>query len=204
MKLILAIILLSAVYTIQKYLYRKYWNKGLLTEVRFSRDYIECGESAELIEVVSNDKTLPLPVFHMKFSVDKSLIFEDRANSQITDLYHKNELFSILGHQKITRKLEFTGSARGVVSINNASVLVKDFFMTEVYACKMNHSDVIYIFPKKIKQSPRFSLAQNRLCIKIFLRDSLPDVRLKTLYPFSYPMSPDESIRNIVFSSFKW
>ena len=150
MKLILAIILLSVVYSLQKYLYRKYWNKGLDTEVRFSRDYIECGESAELIEVVTNDKTLPLPVFHMKFSVDKSLIFADRANSQITDLYHKNELFSILGHQKITRKLEFTGSARGVVSINNASVLVKDFFMTEVYACKMDHSDVIYIFPKKI------------------------------------------------------
>ena len=58
MKLILAIILLSAVYSLQKSLYRKYWNKGLETEVRFSRDYIECGESAELIEVVSNDKTL--------------------------------------------------------------------------------------------------------------------------------------------------
>ena len=150
MKLILAVILLAVVYSVQRYLYSKYWDKGLDTEVRFSRDYIECGESAELIEVVTNDKTLPLPVFHMKFSVDKSLIFNDRANSQITDLYHKNELFSILGHQKITRKLEFVGSARGVVSINNASILVKDFFLTEVYACKMEHSDVIYIFPKKI------------------------------------------------------
>ena len=151
MKLIMAVLLLAGVYFIQKYLYRKYWDRGLETEVRFSRDYIECGEKAELIEIVSNDKFLPLPVFHLKFSVDKSLRFIDKSNSKVTDLYHKNELFSILGHQKITRRLEFKGTARGVVGVNNASILVRDFFMTDTYASKMFHSDVIYVFPQKLR-----------------------------------------------------
>ena len=150
MKLVVAVLILLLVYVLQKYLYSKYWDKGLETEVKFSRDYIECGESAELIEIVTNDKFLPLPVFHLKFSVDKSLKFYDKSNSNVTDLYHKNELFSILGHQRITRKLQFEGSARGVMGVNNASIIVRDFFMTDTYAHKMRHSDTIYVFPKKL------------------------------------------------------
>lgn len=150
MKLAVAVTLLITIYFTQKYLYRKYWSKGLDTEVSFSRDYIECGESAELIEVVTNDKLLPLPVFHLKFSVDKSLRFIDTENSNVTDLYHKNELFSILGHQRITRRLQFVGTGRGVVGVNNASILVRDFFMRDTYAAKMRHLDVIYVFPRKI------------------------------------------------------
>ena len=150
MKLILAVIILAFVYFFQKSIYRKYWRKGLETEVSFSRDFIECGESAELIEVVTNNKAMPLPIFHMKFSIDKSLKFAESVNATTTDLYHKNELFSILGHQRITRRHEFTGSARGIVAVNNASILVRDFFMTGSYAMRMDHEDVIYVFPKKI------------------------------------------------------
>ena len=169
MRLVVAVILLTIIYLIQKFLFMRYWNKGLDTEVSFSRDYIECGESAELIEVVSNDKFLPLPVFHLKFSVDKSLKFLDKTNSNVTDLYHKNELFSILGHQRITRRLTFTGTSRGVVGVNNASILVRDFFMLRSYACKMNHSDVIYVFPKKLN-SDRF---------KVFFRGIMGEIESK-------------------------
>lgn len=157
MKLVAAAILIVIVYCAQKVLYRRMWQKGLDTEVRFSRDYIECGERAELIEIVTNDKSMPLPVFHLKFSVDRSLKFTDTTNSNITDLYHKNELFSILGHQRITRRLEFEGSERGIFGVNNASMLVRDFFMTDSFAKKMKHSDIIYVFPRKLN-TERFKL----------------------------------------------
>jgi len=150
MKLVVAAIVFILIYVVQKYLFGKYWFRGLESEVHFSRDYIECGESADLIEVVTNDKVMPLPVFHLKFSVDKSLIFNDTANSNVTDLYHKNELFSVMGFQRITRRLTFVGSARGTFSINNASILVRDYFMTDNYAAKLRESDVIYVFPRKL------------------------------------------------------
>ncbi len=150
MKLVGAVIILLVMYVIQKVLYKKYWNKSLEMSMSFSRDFIECGESAELIEVISNDKLLPLPVFNLKFSVDKRLSFLDTENSSVTDLYHKNEVFSIMGHQRITRRLKFTGLDRGVVGINNASILVHDLFMTDNYASKISHTDVIYVFPKKL------------------------------------------------------
>ncbi|MBO4591159.1 MAG: DUF58 domain-containing protein [Eubacterium sp.] len=151
MKVIAAIIMLTIIYTIQRVVFQKYWNKNLELNMGFSRDYIECGESAELVEVVTNDKFLPLPSFHLKFSVDKSLLFDDKENSVVTDLYHKNEVFSILGHQRITRRLSFVGSKRGVFGVHNANIIVHDYFMTKQYAGSTTDTDYIYIFPKKLK-----------------------------------------------------
>ena len=74
----------------------------------------------------------------------------DTANSNVTDLYHKNELFSMLGHQRVTRRLSFMGSSRGTYAIKNASILVRDYFMTGNYAAKLRYNDIIYVFPKKI------------------------------------------------------
>ena len=172
MKLVSTVVILIICYMIQKILFMKYWQKGLDAEVHFSRDYIECGESAEIVEVISNDKFLPLPVFHMKFSVDKSLVFDNLENSRITDLYHKNELFSVMGHQRITRKHSFTGTRRGIVSVNNASVLVRDYFMTESYAALVYHSDVIYVFPRKIR-TDKFEMFFSGMLGEIETRRSL-------------------------------
>ncbi|MBR6402856.1 MAG: DUF58 domain-containing protein [Eubacterium sp.] len=155
MKVIAAIIMLTIIYTIQRVVFQKNWKKNLELNMGFSRDYIECGERADLVEVVTNDKFLPLPSFHLKFSVDKSLIFDDKDNSAITDLYHKNEVFSILGHQRITRRLSFVGSKRGVFGVHNANIIVHDYFMTKQYAGSTTDTDYIYIFPKKL-QTERF------------------------------------------------
>lgn len=157
MKVIAAIIMLLTIYTIQRYLFRKYWSKNLDLDMCFSRDFIECGERADLVEVVTNDKFLPLPSFHLKFSVDKSLIFDDKDNSAVTDYYHKNEVFSVLGHQKITRKLSFMGTRRGVFGVHNANVIVHDYFMLKQYAGSMRNTDYIYVFPKKIA-TERFNI----------------------------------------------
>ncbi len=169
MKLVSAVIILAICYLVQKALYRKYWMKGLGADISFSRDFIECGESAELIEVVTNDKFLPLPAFHLKFSVDKSLKFDDIVNSKVTDLYHKNELFTIMGHQRITRRLSFTGTMRGVVGVNNASILVRNLFMTDVYAARVPHTDRLYVFPAKLRND-RF---------KMFFRGIIGEVEAK-------------------------
>ena len=150
MKILAAIIMLAIVYTIQNILFRNNWYKNLDLDMGFSRDYIECGERADLLEVITNDKFLPLPVFHLKFSVDKSLIFDNLFNSTVTDYYHKSEVFSILGHQKLTRKHSFMGTRRGVFYVHNANFIVHDYFMVKKYAGKMRNTDSIYVFPKKI------------------------------------------------------
>jgi len=150
MKIITATVVLFIFYMVQKLLYRYYWYRGLDVDCRFDREYIECGEKACLIETIENDKVLPLPVFHVKFSIDKSLVFTEKENAVVTDYYHKNEVFSVLGHQRVTRRLEFTGTRRGVMSIQNLSVLVKDLFMTDQEGAMLPAPDSIYVYPAKL------------------------------------------------------
>ena len=172
MKFIAAVIILTITYFVQKMLFSKYWNRGLETDVYFNRDFVECGENAELVEIVTNRKALPLPVFHLKFSVDKSLKFLDNDNSMVTDKFHKNEVFAVMGHQRITRKHLFTATLRGVVGISDASVLVKDYFMTGSYATKAYCHDTIYVFPKKIN-TERFNLSFRGIYGEIEARRSI-------------------------------
>ena len=163
MHLVLIVVIIGLIYFIQERLYRKYWKRGLRTSLCFSKEYMECGEEAELIEEIENDKTLPLPVFHFKFSVDRALRFEDMENSVVTDYYHRNEVFSILGHQRIRRSLTFRSSERGHFRVESVNVMVRDFFMSRLFAYT-NREDVgIYVFPEKIDADRIASLTRGRI-----------------------------------------
>ena len=96
MKLVVAALLIGILYLLQKRVYKKYWNKNLTCDLEFDRDYMECGDHGVLLETVTNDKFLPLPVFHLKFSVDRSFHFLDMVNASVTDNYHKNEAFTLI------------------------------------------------------------------------------------------------------------
>ena len=151
MKLLTATIIILVIYVVQKVLYFRLWDKNLESSCRFSKDYIECGESAELKLVVSNAKRLPLPVFQLKFSVDKALNFNDMENAAVTDRYHKSEVFTLMGYQKVTRTISFEGTRRCVAAVDNVSMIVKDFFMSATYADAVDTKDYIYVFPKKFR-----------------------------------------------------
>ncbi len=163
MHLILIVSLIGIIYFIQERLYRKYWKKGLRTGLTFSREYMECGEEAELALEIENDKALPLPVFHYKFSVDRALRFRDMENSVVTDFYHRNDVFSILGHQKIRRTLEFSGSERGHFRVESVNIMVRDFFMLRLFAMNKKEDVGIYVFPKKIDVERLMSLTRGRV-----------------------------------------
>ena len=48
MKLIVITVILVAVYIIQREIYNTYWNRKLTTSLKFSKEYLECGEKAKL------------------------------------------------------------------------------------------------------------------------------------------------------------
>ena len=91
-------------------MYRRRWDSGLLAKLSFDKNHLECGEEAALMVEIENRKLLPLPVFHLKYSVDRSFRFVDNDNSAVTDLYYKNDAFSVIGNQKITRRHLFHGT----------------------------------------------------------------------------------------------
>lgn len=150
MKLLSAVIILIAIYIFQKVLYRKNWDRELSAELSFSKNHMECGEKAELLEVISNNKLLPLPVFHFKFSLDRSLVFENMENASVTDRFHKNEIFSVMGREKVTRRMSFRAEKRGIFQVESASILVRDFFLTSTFAKMVECRSSLMVFPSKL------------------------------------------------------
>ena len=134
-------------------MYRRRWDSGLLAKLSFDKNHLECGEEAVLMVEIENRKLLPLPVFHLKYSVDRSFRFVDNDNSAVTDLYYKNDAFSVLGNQKITRRHLFHGTKRGVYNIPSCTVHVKDFFLISTFAKQLEQKSLLYVFPKKVRSS---------------------------------------------------
>ena len=151
MKLLLTVSVIILVYVLQKSIFRRCWDKKLSARIDFDKEYIECGESAHLYEHISNEKLLPLPIFHMKFSIDKSFVFDVSDNCAVSDMFHRTDTFSIMGNQSIERTLGFKAKKRGFYGIERESILVKDFFLIDTYARSIPPTAYVYVFPKKMQ-----------------------------------------------------
>lgn len=150
MQLIIAIAIAAVLYGLQQRIYRNMWNKKLNIDIGFQDTYIKTGEKSSIVEVINNDKFLPLPVLHVKFSTSRSFKFEDKENAVVTDKYHRNDVFSVMGNKKVTRILQFTAEKRGFFTITGVNIIAKDFFMTKTFARNIPNYSEIYVFPKKL------------------------------------------------------
>lgn len=151
MRIIIAIFICITIYCIQEYVYRKRWMDALKLELGFDEEYIYAGNKGHITEVVYNDKWLPLTAFHVKFSTSRTFRFVDDDNCALTDNYHRHDGFSILSHEKITRRLEFTSSKRGYYRLSKVSIIAMDLFMTHSYARALPDTSYIYVLPARRK-----------------------------------------------------
>lgn len=149
MELIVAVIIGLLIFLAQTILYRNHWDRELEVEVLFDDKYVRAGEKSSLTECVANRKALPLPVFHIKFSCSKSFVFDNMDNSYVTDSNHRNEVYSVLGHQRVTRRLFFTAQKRGYYELSFVHLLTRDFFLTHKFAKKIENDSHLLVLPKR-------------------------------------------------------
>ncbi len=149
MILLLMIAGAGAVYWVIQLVYRKVWNKKLSADISFSADNVVAGEYIELVEVVTNKKRMPLPYIHLKFQADRSLVFGDgNENSQVTDKTYRNDIFSLLMYQRITRRIPLLCSKRGVYTIDKLDMISTGIFMNEVLIVNCPVNEEVVVYPK--------------------------------------------------------
>ncbi len=151
MRIIVIIAFAIIIYLWQQSLYRRIWDRHLTVSLSFDLPYMHVGEEGSLTEVIDNAKFLPLPVFHVKFSTTRDFRFKDQINTVVTDSYHRNDAYSLLGNQKITRKLTFTAEKRGYFHISGAGMIARDFFMTRTFAKLLPCDSWIYVLPERVR-----------------------------------------------------
>ena len=150
MVLIIALICITAFVILQGVFYWKYWSQGL--DVNIGYRYTDCvaGDENELVEVVVNNKWLPLPMVHVKFNAPKSFQFENEKNATVSDYYYRDDVFTIMGHQSVTRKLKFKCTARGCFYMHDTTLTSSDLFLRRTLTARRRNENVIHVFPKKI------------------------------------------------------
>ena len=152
MKLLIAFACGALLYFLQGYLYKYFWEKGLVITVSFADDVVREGCATALIETISNKKFLPLPVLQIKFAITRTFLFPKQKNTAVTDQYYRNEFFSAMPYQKITRTYPFICSRRGCFQMTGMDVICKDFFMTRMMLKSLTHPSVIYVLPRRLRQ----------------------------------------------------
>ncbi len=150
MKILSAMLGALLLYLLQNYLYRRYWNKNLSIDLKFSEDNAVEGEELILYETVMNKKLLPLPILKVKFMTSRYLNFLDTNNSSVTDNYYRNDLLSIMMYQKLTRSLTFLCARRGYYIINNADLVCSDMFITFEAVASYDTDTRLYVYPKPL------------------------------------------------------
>lgn len=149
MEMLLLLLFAAVFYVLCAKAYAKFWTKNLTADIEFSKDSAVCGESVELVEVITNDKWLPLPFVNVKFQMDKNLHFDgDDSNSNVTDKSYKNDVFSLLFYQRITRRIPITCKKRGLYEINSMEIISKGLFMNEIMSFKREFHKEIVVYPR--------------------------------------------------------
>ncbi|MFT3983370.1 MAG: DUF58 domain-containing protein [Lachnospiraceae bacterium] len=152
MKLLIAFACGALLYFLQSYLYKCFWDRDLTITVKFSDNVVREGGTTSLIETISNKKHLPLPVLQIKFAITRTFLFPKQKNTAVTDQYYRNEFFSVMPYQKITRTYPFICSRRGCFQMTGMDVICKDFFMTRMMLKSLTHPSMICVLPRRLRQ----------------------------------------------------
>lgn len=143
---------LAAAWVLQTVLLQKMWQKGLQVTLGFCDRYIYEGDSSVLQEIVVNDKLLPLPSLEVRLSLSSNLKFVGEAadNSGITDQTYKKDIFSLLFHQQITRRLTFIANKRGYYEVPQVDVKSYDFFFRPIDYATFAQNTMLYVYPAQV------------------------------------------------------
>ncbi len=150
MEILFVILGAFLVYFFQGILFAHYWDRGLSAQIHFAKSEIGEGESCELKEIIVNKKLLPVPMLHVKFETDRGLEFQGEKNMNVSDRCYKNDIFSLMMYQKITRTLSFTGKKRGYYQISRLDLVSSDLFMKNSLLHSMENQAQILVYPRAV------------------------------------------------------
>ena len=152
-KIIILLAGAALLYWLQDLLYRKYWDRGLSVSIRFQDKPVLEGETANLTEVIENRKLLPLSYLNVKFKISRNLVFDNMENTSTSDWNYKNDIFSVLFHQRITRVLAFHCEKRGFYTVDQADIISSNLLMTGTLVNTLPQNTQFYVYPRDIDLS---------------------------------------------------
>lgn len=172
MQFIIAIIIAIILYTLQARYYKKHWSDALDISITYDKSHAQIGDTITLTEQIANRKAMPIPVLAVKFRTARSFVYEQTENVVTSDYNYRNDIFSILGHQQISRQLTFQPTERGYFTIDKTSLVVNDLFLQKNAATIADNFAFLYVYPRLLQSKVEQFYAQS----------IIGDILAKTLY----------------------
>ena len=131
----------------ERMLFRRCWDRELGAVLSFDAQPAVEGGTSSLTEVITNGKAIPVPVLEVGFALDTGLRLRDAGNQTVSDQTNAVDVFSVRGHEKITRKLTVVCRRRGYYVINRTSLVAHDFLSREAGYCNLEQNTHLYVYP---------------------------------------------------------
>ena len=134
-------------YVLLNMVYARLWKKGLSVELSFEEKDAAEGDTATLVETVTNDKFLPLPVLKISFKMDRGLIVDEDRNASVSDMTNVVEYFGLSAHEQVTRRQPVRALRRGYYVIRTAGLVMPDFFSVGTRHTEIPQDTALMVLP---------------------------------------------------------
>ena len=170
------------------------WSKGLHARLSFTEKTAYAGDQAELKEVISNQKRLPLPAVEMGFRIPKGVRFLDAENIVTSDYVYKRDVFSLRGMEAVTRRYHLECLRRGRYPISQVTLRTWTLFRHTQYLLDSEQTDQLTVYAKRTDVSSILAYCDTILGEKESSRSLYED-------PFAFASireySPTDPMKNI-------
>ncbi len=146
------LIIAGLLFSLQRYLYARYWDHGLTAELSFSAARVNEGDRVDLDELVTSRKLLPLPWLGLKFHVSRDLVFPDDPFTSVSDSSYREELFSIGSFQQIRRRHNLLCRRRGYYTFKSIDLISSDLLASNKLTLQVQGQASLYVFPRPVPE----------------------------------------------------
>lgn len=134
-------------YVLLNMVYARLWKKGLSVELSFEEKDAAEGDTATLVETVTNDKFLPLPVLKISFKMDRGLIVDEDRNASVSDMTNVVEYFGLSSREQVIRRQPVRALRRGYYVIRTAGLVMPDFFSVGTRHTEIPQDTALMVLP---------------------------------------------------------
>lgn len=138
---------------LQRILYAHWWSRGVTVRLSFEKETVHAGEQVKLFEMVENHKSLPLSSLKVKFQCSRYLEFSNGQNGNVTDKYYRNDIFTVMPYQRVTRTHEVNCPKRGYYGIEGINLVGADLFFSEEMTADRTSDAVVHVIPKVLSMN---------------------------------------------------
>ena len=150
MPIFLIPIVLFLLYLAERWLFNKYWEKGLSVKLDFTDVAVTEGDETLLQEVITNRNFIPLHILQVNFQTDTGLDFTDSSNCSVTDRVNVLDVFSLRFYERVTRQLSLRCDKRGYYNILRTSLVASDLFSPDIHYANRDQNTEMYVYPKEM------------------------------------------------------